>query len=308
MKYKVSVIIPVYGVEKFIERCARSLFEQTLDDIEYVFVDDCTKDSSINILRQVLKDYPSREKDVRILKHEINKGLPQARKTGVLAASGDYIAHCDSDDWVSVEMYDTLYNNAITDNLDIVWCDYYMSDGACKTYVQTGQQSLLMTGPVWNKLVKRSIYIENEIMYPVANKAEDGALMAQLSFFAKTRGYVQQSLYYYYQNPDSMCRAQSVESCLTRFRQDVENTDLRIEFLLKHNSLDKFKSDVLIWKCVARDELLPLVGKKEYYQLWYKTYPEINKEFFFDKGISIRKKIGFMARLIKLYNRKVRII
>ena len=63
---KVSVVIPVYGVEKYIERCARSLFEQTYDNIEYIFVDDCTKDRSIEILQKVLEDYPNRKNQVKI--------------------------------------------------------------------------------------------------------------------------------------------------------------------------------------------------------------------------------------------------
>ena len=58
---KVSVIIPVYGVEKYIERCARSLFKQTLDDIEYLFIDDCTPDDSVDVLRNVLEEYPNRK-------------------------------------------------------------------------------------------------------------------------------------------------------------------------------------------------------------------------------------------------------
>ena len=80
---KVSVIIPVYGVEKYIERCARSLFEQTLEDMEFIFVNDCTKDNSIDILLRVIDEYPKRKSQVHILNHEFNKGLPVARQTGI---------------------------------------------------------------------------------------------------------------------------------------------------------------------------------------------------------------------------------
>jgi len=116
---KVSVIIPVYGVEKYIERCIRSLFEQTLDDIEYIFVDDCTPDNSISILRKVLSEYPNREKQVKILHHEKNKGLAQARQTGLKIASGEYIAHCDSDDWVDKDLYKIAHNKAKSESLDV---------------------------------------------------------------------------------------------------------------------------------------------------------------------------------------------
>ena len=97
---KVSVIVPIYEVERYIERCARSLFEQTmLSGIEFIFVDDCTPDYSIEILHNTLKEYPEREAQVTILTHSANKGLAAARKTGVRAARGEYISHCDSDDW-----------------------------------------------------------------------------------------------------------------------------------------------------------------------------------------------------------------
>ena len=95
---KVSIIVPIYGVEHFIERCARSLFEQTLDGIEFIFVNDSTPDNSISILLRVLEDYPNRQNQVRIVQHEVNKGLPFARQTGIRLAKGEYIAHCDSDD------------------------------------------------------------------------------------------------------------------------------------------------------------------------------------------------------------------
>ncbi len=95
---KVSVIIPVYGVEKYIERCTRSLFEQTLDDMEFIFVNDCTKDNSIAIIERIAEEYPLRKSQIHILNHQVNKGLPIARQTGLRVATGEYIAHCDSDD------------------------------------------------------------------------------------------------------------------------------------------------------------------------------------------------------------------
>ena len=76
MKYKVSVIIPIYGVENFIARCVESLMEQTLQEIEYIFVNDATPDGSMKVLREVLSRYPNRSQSVNIVEHEANKGLP----------------------------------------------------------------------------------------------------------------------------------------------------------------------------------------------------------------------------------------
>ena len=89
---KVSVIIPIYKVENFMERCARSLFEQTLtEEVEFIFVDDASLDCSVSIIHQCLNDYPERKNQTKILVHSQNKGLPSARNTGLQAATGKYV-------------------------------------------------------------------------------------------------------------------------------------------------------------------------------------------------------------------------
>ena len=107
MNPKISVIILVYQTESYIKRCAKSLFEQTLNEIEYIFVNDCTKDKSIERLKEVVKDYPQREPYVKILNLEQNRGQAFARQYGIKHATGDYIIHCDSDDWITPDMYET---------------------------------------------------------------------------------------------------------------------------------------------------------------------------------------------------------
>ena len=106
---KVSVIVPIYNVEKYIERCLRSLFEQTLDDIEYIFVNDCTPDNSMIILEKILKEYPHRIKQVKIINHEQNQGQAGARTSGMKAMTGEYMIHCDPDDWVELDMYEIMF-------------------------------------------------------------------------------------------------------------------------------------------------------------------------------------------------------
>lgn len=109
---KVSVIVPVYKVEKFIERCAISLFSQTLQDVEFIFVDDASPDNSVQIVQKCIREYPHRESQTVILTHEKNMGLPAARNTGLAVAKGEYIFHCDSDDFVEPDMLEQLYNTA----------------------------------------------------------------------------------------------------------------------------------------------------------------------------------------------------
>ena len=172
---KVSVIIPVYGVEAFIERCMRSLLEQTLQEVEFIVVDDCSPDKSIAIARKVVSEYPNRS--VRFISHEANKGLPAARNTGLEVATGEYVFHCDSDDWVEPDMLETLYRAAEEAKADIVWCDWFLSFEKNERYMVQPQYAIptdalkgMLSGTmkynVWNKLVKRELYTANAISFP----------------------------------------------------------------------------------------------------------------------------------------------
>ena len=124
MHPKVSVIVAIYNSEKYIEECARSLFTQTLDEIEYIFVNDATPDNSICILKNVLKEYPNRQSYAKIINLETNGGIAHARQIGISQASGEYIIHADSDDWVDNDMYERLYVYAKETNSDIVGCNF----------------------------------------------------------------------------------------------------------------------------------------------------------------------------------------
>lgn len=163
---KVSIIIPVYGVEKYIERCIRSLFEQTLRDIEYIFIDDCTPDKSVEILKRVLEEYPQRKSQVVIHRMEKNSGQAAVRKWGMLNATGEYVIHCDSDDWVDVHMYEEMYNKAIEEDADVVVCDFCSTDCENEQYskglISKERENVIVdvllwriAGCLWNKLVRR---------------------------------------------------------------------------------------------------------------------------------------------------------
>lgn len=174
---KVSVIIPVYKAEPYIERCVRTLFEQTLDDLEYIFVDDCSPDRSIEVMESVLAEYPARKSQVKVIRHEVNQGVSSARQHGVDAATGEYIIHCDPDDWVELNMYEALYLKATSNNCEIVLCDYileYKDKSITKkinikstesTYLLLGLVNGNLHGSLWNKLIKRQLIQDNQITF-----------------------------------------------------------------------------------------------------------------------------------------------
>ena len=117
---KISIIIAVYNCEKYIEACVRSLFEQTLYDIEYVFVNDDTPDNSVTILENVIENYPTRKPFIKIINLERNGGVSNARRIGIENATGEYVIHADSDDWVDKDMYERLYLKAKETDVQLV--------------------------------------------------------------------------------------------------------------------------------------------------------------------------------------------
>lgn len=310
---KVSVIIPVYGVEKYIERCARSLFEQTLDDIEFIFVDDCTPDKSIEVLNSVLEVYPNRRDQVRIIRHEVNKGLPIARQTGILNATGDFIAHCDSDDWVEVSIYECLYNKAILENADVVVCGYIKHDGnvclARKSGITNVTNDLdtniwdciLDKTPwaVWNKLIKRSLYLD--ILYPKYNMGEDMCITLQIYSKQPRISYEGQYLYYYFVNPESIMNKVTKETTVRNFNQLKENVDCLVTGLKQNGTYlqNKKYTDYLYYR--TSNILLPFIKDKEVFGIWRNHFKNRNITVLSNSNISVARKVRHLLIMLRLY-------
>lgn len=120
---KVSVIVPIYNVEKYLDRCLRSLINQTLTDIEIILVDDGSPDNC----SKICDDYAEKDSRIKVI-HKKNGGLGYARNSGIEIATGDFIAFVDSDDYVDIRMYENLYNVAIKNNADTVFSNFYIVD------------------------------------------------------------------------------------------------------------------------------------------------------------------------------------
>lgn len=313
MEYKVSVIIPVYKVEKFIGRCARSLMEQTLTNAEYIFVDDASPDGSIGVLRQVLADYPERSKHVRILTHPENKGLPAARNTGLAVAQGEYIFHCDSDDFVEKDLLSTLYETACRENADIVWSDYYISYPNNERYLKqpsydTPEAALKgmlhgrMKYNVWNKLARRSLYMDHDITFPAGYAMGEDMTMMLLFSYAHKVAYVGKALYHYVSNNASMTNVPKPKHLV----ELKHNSDRVLSFLEKryHGTWrEEGYSFMLLMKWPF------LTGhNSKFYPLWEQWYPEANNHIWNSKEVSFRIRfVEFCAangwfRLVKLHD------
>lgn len=207
---KVSVIVPVYNVENYIERCLESLVNQTLQDIEIIVVNDGSTDNSESIIKRYLEKFNSKIKYF----YKTNGGLSDARNYGMKYATSDYIAFLDSDDYVDVTMYEKLYNKAISENYDLVECDfiwkYENKQIKDNGYIYKDKYEMIVNARVvaWNKLIKRSLITENKIQFPKGFRYEDVEFFYKLLPYIKKFGFVKEFLIYYVQREDSIVKAQ----------------------------------------------------------------------------------------------------
>ncbi len=314
---KVSVIVPVYGVEKYIERCARSLFEQTLDDIEYLFIDDCTPDRSIEILKHVLEKYPQRKQQVTIHRMGKNSGQAVVRKWGMQNATGEYVIHCDSDDWVDKDMYRSMYDKAVESDADLVVCNYCESDGNEVKDVINGSHTedanvffeniifQKVQWTLWNKLFRRSL-LKEDLIYPKYAMGEDYVLCLQLVWNSSRMAYIDKPYYYYYTNEQSLTKSVSIDTIERRYYQSVGNADDILRFLNAKGLYDRYKDAIDCVLLNKKNILLPLIGTQKFFELWYNTFPNLNYRILLNRRLSFNSKLKHLIALSplrKLYYR-----
>lgn len=300
---KVSVIVPVFNVEQYIERCAISLFEQTLQEMEYIFVDDASPDNSISILKSCIEKYPNRKEQIKIVTHETNKGLPTARNTGVKISSGQYVIHCDSDDWVERDMYQVLYEEASRRNCDVVWSDFFMEfkDNtiewkavSLKNDISSQIKAYLSYGwnVVWNMLVRREIYFLNNLQsYDGYGFGEDYALTIRVLCFAQKCGYIPRPLYHYNRaNQSSMVNSFIMED---KARDEIALNFKVIDFYKERNMYEPYVEQ-FSWRMLkAKRGLLFLYKRRSEYLA---IMPESNK--YIDSNPLCSNKDKFCQKVI----------
>ncbi len=293
---KISVIIPFYNVSSFVGRCTQSLMDQTIKDVEFIFVDDASPDNSRDIIESVVGRHPDRV--VRVLTHEANKGLPAARNTGMAAATGEYIYHCDSDDWLEESMLEKMYVSAKKNDADMVYCDYFLSFQENERLLRnpdyrTGEELLkrgFMSGAskynVWNKLVRRSLYYDNGIFFPEGHSMGEDMTIMMLASCAKSVARVPEGLYHYVRtNQGAM-----TQSFSQRQLDDIRfNADRVLNYLSGRLGPDEEK-----WKGLFKMNLkLPflLSGDKTQYHLWKEWFPEANEYATANEELPFRTKL-----------------
>ena len=228
---KVSVLVPVYGVENYVAKCVTSLMEQTYKDVEYIFVDDCTPDASIERLREVVARYPDRESQVRIINHKQNLGSGAVRQTAIDAATGDVVIFVDSDDYVDPLMVERLVEEmrhsgativdggfATVTNGDIakMQMPLRVSD---KGYLKIILCQNVEPNRIWGRLIKKSLFTDNDIhFYRGIDYSEDFSVLPKLLINAH-RSVVDQCLYFYRNdNPQSYTNNITTRNAISFFK------------------------------------------------------------------------------------------
>jgi len=298
----VSVIVPVYGVEKYIARCARSLFAQSWPAIEFIFVDDGSPDGSVTVLTEVLSQCEASLRERVHLIRKANEGLPKARESGMKAAHGDYILHVDSDDWLEPVAVEHLVRKAEETGADIVVFDFWKEFGHRRKLDREKDSSIadpdlfrkrLYTyasyGYVWNKFYRREIC--EDLYYPSYSMHEDIVFNTQALFRARKIVHLKEGLYHYNRtNAGSVTR---VAQKLRRSRSARNMMDFYRRFVGEENGPLRGVDDEIIlraaWIGLTKDKTL------------FRDYPEL-ASLALKYPLKAGRFVGLGAQLIlKLY-------
>ena len=243
-KCKLSIIVPVYGVEKYIDKCLNSLVKQSLKEIEIIVVNDGTKDNSQKIIDKYVKKYPDKIKSY--IKE--NGGQGSARNYGLEKANGEYIGYVDSDDFVEKDMYKKLYNKAKENNYDIVVCGNYnvsedYQNKNIDTFINNYNTDLenIFFGKmaVWNKIYKRDILIKNKLEFKEKVWYEDLAFTLKAIMNSNTFAFIDEPLYDYLIREGSTMNNSNVQ-------RNLEILDAFNDILsyIKHNKKEEYFSKI----------------------------------------------------------------
>ena len=251
---KVSVILPVYGVAEYIEKCVQSLLAQTLDEVEFLFVDDHGPDDSIAILQRTIEGHP-RASQFRVLTPEHNLGAGMARNFGIPEAHGEYIAFIDPDDTVEPDMLEVLYNKAKSIDADICCC--YMQkcfpDGSTgdllvnphvvegtlshesRAYILTHYVSLFAS-----MIYRREMVVADGIRFPEDRAADDSYFVSCVWMKARSVAYVDRPLYHYLIRPGSVTTTMQSD----KYKKRLSVFGKLMQYGREHGVYDEFKDEL----------------------------------------------------------------
>ncbi len=250
---KISIIIPVYNVSRYLRRCLESCVNQTMQEIEIIVVNDCSPDPRDSvIMREFEMKYPDK---IKCLWHSENKKLGCARNTGIRAAKGEYLNFVDSDDYIDSRMCEKLYGKARENDADYVYCDLYMVDDAMryrKRYTERDERcgrNLLCDVWVWGGIVKHESFVGNRLDFAEGFQygVEDVSMcFTWLTLFEKCNK-LPEALYYYCINPGSLMQSSSKDIRAPFYYDAFVQMRQRRKIVLSDGELLLFDARSLAW-------------------------------------------------------------
>lgn len=244
MKDKVSIIVPIYNVEQYLEECVNSILNQTYNNIEVLLVDDCATDKSGDIAKQ----FEEKDSRCKYIKREKNGGLSAARNTGIKNATGDFLCFIDSDDWISDDYVQSMLELAKKDNSEIVVCDYYMviedryEDGNSLIQINNNstkeEKIAYIRNHACTKMFKKEFWLNQGLMFPEdIKRGEDMGVTIPLLTYANNISIINKNLYYYRQRVNSLSYKKE------RTKIDLSFYDKTFQNMLK-NSNTCYKEEI----------------------------------------------------------------
>lgn len=225
MNRRVSIVVPVYNSHATLPKCLDSLIAQTYQDLEIICVNDCSKDNSL----EIIKEYQRKDNRVIIVDHKENKNAGGARNSGIKAATGTYICFVDNDDWLIPEAIEILIGESEDCRIDFVasqWCEYYSEDhktdqknlivGASKK--ENCEYALLTGCRILGCLIRKEIFVNYDLFYPENTFFEDNAIATCLLYSANDIKVVGKVLYYYQMIEGSSSRSISLVKVIDRIK------------------------------------------------------------------------------------------
>ncbi|MBQ9245016.1 glycosyltransferase [bacterium] len=306
----ISVIVPVYNVEKYLSKCLNSIIAQTFSDIEIICVNDGSTDNS----RKILEQYKNRDSRIKIVDKK-NGGLSSARNAGMAIATGEFYSFIDSDDWVEPTMLEKLYKNITALNTDISICgvnlvyetkdkqiddekyfnlEYFDKSFDGKVFSYKDVKPFLMNVGVmaWNKLYRRKLIDECNARFPEGLIFEDGPFFFSIFFKTKRVSLVRELLYFYRINRPSSI----LQKCGEQFENIIDVVNLMFNSLKESDIFDEVKYDFFFHKAediIYRYSLIPKKFKNRYRQKFRQTSCLLNKKYFDFVYISDKMKIKY---------------
>lgn len=300
----ISIVIPVFNAEAYIARCASSLFSQTKDNLEFIFIDDCSADDSISIIRETMSAFPSVDDHVKIVKNPRNMGPAATRQNGFQKASGKYIAMIDADDFIAEDMYAQMYDMACKGDYDIVMCDINvieedddyrsgmkwdndMPDNGMALVSMLLRRHQLPVDVLWNKIFKRELIVNELVETPRRFLSEDFYNLIQWYSLAKSVGYVDLPLYNYRVHSGSLSSDINALECRFGRLEHLKDAKRFLHCRSLYNSL----FDDVLWCHKAEEIRIQSIGTDDFKRIWSLSFKPMVKMIWERQEFSLKVKL-----------------